>query len=133
MKNPTSVLITGASSGIGAALAVAYAAPGVTLTLCGRDKARLEISAGRCRARGAEVATAQFDVTDASAAAHSVAEAAHPAPPDPVQAKIFMIMPLMMTGMMAFFPAGLVLYWFSNTLLSIAQQWRINKVIEAAG
>ena len=57
----------------------------------------------------------------------------NPAPPDPVQAKIFMIMPLMMTGMMAFFPAGLVLYWFSNTLLSIAQQWRINKVIEAAG
>ena len=57
----------------------------------------------------------------------------NPAPPDPVQAKIFMFMPLMMTGMMAFFPAGLVLYWFSNTLLSIAQQWRINKVIEAAG
>lgn len=57
----------------------------------------------------------------------------NPAPPDPMQAKIFMFMPLMMTGMMAFFPAGLVLYWFSNTLLSIAQQWRINKVIEAAG
>ena len=57
----------------------------------------------------------------------------NPTPPDPVQAKIFMIMPLMMTGMMAFFPSGLVLYWFSNTLLSIAQQWRINKAIEAAG
>ncbi|MCZ6911513.1 MAG: membrane protein insertase YidC [Proteobacteria bacterium] len=57
----------------------------------------------------------------------------NPAPPDPVQAKVFMFMPLMMTGMMAFFPSGLVLYWFSNTLLSIAQQWRINKVIEASG
>ena len=56
----------------------------------------------------------------------------NPAPPDPVQAKIFMFMPLVMTGMMAFFPAGLVLYWFTNTLLSIAQQWRINKVIEAS-
>ncbi len=57
----------------------------------------------------------------------------NPAPPDPVQAKVFMFMPLMMTGMMAFFPSGLVLYWFSNTLLSIAQQWRINKAIEASG
>ena len=57
----------------------------------------------------------------------------NPAPPDPVQAKVFMLMPLMMTGMMAFFPSGLVLYWFSNTLLSIAQQWRINKAIEAQG
>ena len=57
----------------------------------------------------------------------------NPAPPDPVQAKVFMLMPLMMTGMMAFFPSGLVLYWFSNTLLSIAQQWRINKAIEATG
>lgn len=57
----------------------------------------------------------------------------NPAPPDPMQAKIFMIMPLVITGFMAFFPSGLVLYWFSNTLLSIAQQWRINKVIEAAG
>ena len=56
----------------------------------------------------------------------------NPAPPDPVQAKIFMFMPLVMTGMMAFFPAGLVLYWFTNTLLSIAQQWRINKVIEGS-
>jgi YidC/Oxa1 family membrane protein insertase len=57
----------------------------------------------------------------------------NPAPPDPVQAKVFMFMPLVMTGMMAFFPAGLVLYWFSNTLLSIAQQWRINKAVEASG
>ncbi len=82
MKNPESVLITGASRGIGAALAEAYAAPGVTLTLCGRDKARLEASAGRCRARGAAVATAAFDVTDAAAAARSVNEAASRAPLD---------------------------------------------------
>jgi len=50
---------------------------------------------------------------------------------DPVQAKVFMIMPLIMTGMMAFFPAGLVLYWLTNTLLSIAQQWHINKKLGA--
>jgi YidC/Oxa1 family membrane protein insertase len=34
------------------------------------------------------------------------------------------------TGFFAFFPAGLVLYWVTNTVLSIAQQWRINKVVE---
>jgi YidC/Oxa1 family membrane protein insertase len=55
----------------------------------------------------------------------------NPAPPDPVQAKVFAFMPLVMTGMMAFFPAGLVLYWITNTVLSIAQQWRINKMVEA--
>ncbi|HEY5755082.1 MAG TPA: membrane protein insertase YidC [Steroidobacter sp.] len=48
---------------------------------------------------------------------------------DPVQAKIFMFMPLIMAGTMAWFPAGLVLYWLTNTLLSIAQQWRINKLV----
>jgi len=36
----------------------------------------------------------------------------------------------MFTGFFAFFPAGLVLYWVTNTLLSIAQQWNINKVVE---
>ena len=56
----------------------------------------------------------------------------NPAPPDPVQAKVFAFMPLVMTGMMAFFPAGLVLYWITNTVLSIAQQWRINKMVEAS-
>jgi YidC/Oxa1 family membrane protein insertase len=50
---------------------------------------------------------------------------------DPVQAKIFMFMPLIMAGTMAWFPAGLVLYWLTNTLLSIAQQWRINKLVAA--
>jgi YidC/Oxa1 family membrane protein insertase len=56
----------------------------------------------------------------------------NPAPPDPVQAKVFMIMPLVMSVMFAFFPAGLVLYWVTNTVLSIAQQWNINRRIGAA-
>ena len=55
----------------------------------------------------------------------------NPAPADPVQAKVFAIMPLIMTGTMAFFPAGLVLYWITNTGFSILQQLRINKVVAA--
>ena len=55
----------------------------------------------------------------------------NPAPPDPMQAKVFAFMPLVMTVMMAFFPAGLVLYWITNTVFSIAQQWRINKIVES--
>jgi len=55
----------------------------------------------------------------------------NPTPPDPMQAKVFAFMPVIMTGMFAFFPAGLVLYWLTNTLLSIAQQWHINRVVEA--
>ena len=51
----------------------------------------------------------------------------NPAPPDPTQAKVMAILPVMFTGMFAWFPSGLVLYWLSNSLLSIAQQWRINK------
>lgn len=50
-----------------------------------------------------------------------------PAPPDPMQAKLMWIMPLMFSFMFFFFPAGLVLYWLVNNLLSIAQQWMINK------
>jgi YidC/Oxa1 family membrane protein insertase len=50
---------------------------------------------------------------------------------DPMQAKIFAFMPVIMAGMMAWFPSGLVLYWLTNTLLSIAQQWRINKLVAA--
>lgn len=50
---------------------------------------------------------------------------------DPVQAKVFMFMPIIMSVTMAWFPAGLVLYWLTNTLLSIAQQWRINKLVAA--
>lgn len=53
----------------------------------------------------------------------------NPAPPDPVQAKVMQIMPIMFTVFFAFFPSGLVLYWVTNTLLSIAQQWNINKVV----
>ena len=57
----------------------------------------------------------------------------NPAPPDPIQAKVMQIMPVVFTVFFAFFPAGLVLYWLTNTLLSIAQQWNINRKIEAAG
>jgi YidC/Oxa1 family membrane protein insertase len=56
----------------------------------------------------------------------------NPAPPDPVQAKVFMIMPIAMSATFAFFPSGLVLYWVTNTILSIAQQWNINRRITAA-
>jgi YidC/Oxa1 family membrane protein insertase len=55
----------------------------------------------------------------------------NPAPPDPVQAKVMQFLPIMFTGMFAFFPAGLVLYWLTNSVLSMAQQWRINKVLGA--
>jgi len=55
----------------------------------------------------------------------------NPAPPDPVQAKVMQFLPIIFTGMFAFFPAGLVLYWLTNSVLSIAQQWRINKVLGA--
>jgi YidC/Oxa1 family membrane protein insertase len=55
----------------------------------------------------------------------------NPAPPDPVQAKVFAFMPVVMTFMFMWFPSGLVLYWLTNTVLSIAQQWRINRVVEA--
>jgi len=54
----------------------------------------------------------------------------NPAPADPVQAKVMQIMPVMFTAFFAFFPSGLVLYWVTNTSLSIAQQWKINKVVE---
>jgi len=54
----------------------------------------------------------------------------NPAPPDPMQAKIFAMMPIMMTIFMAFFPAGLVLYWLVNNILSIVQQYVITKRIE---
>jgi len=60
----------------------------------------------------------------------------NPTPPDPVQAKVMMIMPLVFGGMMFMFPAGLVLYWCVNNTLSILQQWyitrKLNKAVEAA-
>jgi len=52
--------------------------------------------------------------------------ALNPAPPDPMQAKMMWIMPLAFSVMFFFFPAGLVLYWITNNVLSIAQQWIIN-------
>ncbi|MBN9412271.1 MAG: membrane protein insertase YidC [Burkholderiales bacterium] len=52
--------------------------------------------------------------------------ALNPAPPDPMQAKLMWLMPLVFSVMFFFFPAGLVLYWITNNLLSIAQQWVIN-------
>ncbi len=54
----------------------------------------------------------------------------NPTPPDPVQAKVMMFMPLVFGGMMFFFPSGLVLYWCVNNILSIAQQWYITRSIE---
>ncbi|MFN9726642.1 membrane protein insertase YidC [Acidovorax sp.] len=52
--------------------------------------------------------------------------ALNPAPPDPLQAKMMWFMPLIFSVMFFFFPAGLVLYWLTNNILSIAQQWIIN-------
>ncbi len=49
----------------------------------------------------------------------------NPAPPDPIQAKMFMVLPFVFTVMLAQFAAGLVIYWSWNNLLSIAQQWTI--------
>ena len=54
----------------------------------------------------------------------------NPPPPDPVQAKVMLIMPLAFGVMFFFFPAGLVLYWVVNNVLSIAQQWQITRMIE---
>jgi YidC/Oxa1 family membrane protein insertase len=51
----------------------------------------------------------------------------NPTPPDPMQAKLMWFMPLAFSFMFFFFPAGLVLYWLTNNILSIAQQWFINK------
>lgn len=57
----------------------------------------------------------------------------NPTPPDPIQAKIMMGLPLVFTVMFLFFPSGLVLYWLVNNILSIAQQWHITRRIEKAG
>lgn len=66
---PRSILITGASSGIGAALAVAYAGKGVALAISGRDRERLTATAESCRRRGAEVTADTVDVKDRDAMA----------------------------------------------------------------
>lgn len=54
----------------------------------------------------------------------------NPVPPDPVQAKVMKIMPVVFSVFFFFFPAGLVLYWLVNNILSIVQQWYINRTIE---
>ena len=54
----------------------------------------------------------------------------NPTPPDPIQAKVMMAMPIVFTFMFLWFPSGLVLYWTINNVLSIAQQWQITRLIE---
>jgi YidC/Oxa1 family membrane protein insertase len=53
----------------------------------------------------------------------------NPSPLDPMQQKIMMAMPIVFTFLFLSFPAGLVLYWLVNNLLSISQQWYINRVV----
>lgn len=60
-----------------------------------------------------------------------VLQTLQPAPPDPIQAKVMKIMPVMFSFFFVFFPAGLVLYWTVNSMLSIAQQWAITRRIIA--
>ena len=67
MKNPKSILITGASSGIGRALALEYSAPGITLFLSGRNLERLQETVNTCQEKGAEVHPKALDVTDREA------------------------------------------------------------------
>lgn len=55
----------------------------------------------------------------------------NPTPPDPIQAKVMLAMPIIFTVMFLWFPAGLVLYWVVNNTLSIAQQWQITRMIES--
>ncbi|MEI7612114.1 MAG: membrane protein insertase YidC [Betaproteobacteria bacterium] len=57
----------------------------------------------------------------------------NPTPPDPIQAKVMMLMPFIFGFMFFSFPSGLVLYWVVNNILSIAQQWQITRMIENGG
>jgi len=75
MRDPKSVLITGASSGIGETLALSYAAPGAFLALTGRDAARTEAVAAACRAKGATALAETVDAADAAAMGAFVARA----------------------------------------------------------
>lgn len=73
-SHPRSILITGASSGIGAALAAAYAVPGTSLHLGGRDRGRLGLVVERCRMQGSLATGTAVDVTDAPGMARWIAE-----------------------------------------------------------
>ncbi|MBA2673889.1 MAG: SDR family NAD(P)-dependent oxidoreductase [Ramlibacter sp.] len=73
MPGPASILITGASSGIGAALAMSYAAPGAHLALLGRSAQRLAEIAARCKERGAMATVLALDVTDQAAMKEAIA------------------------------------------------------------
>lgn len=75
MRDPKSILITGASSGIGEALALDYAAPGIFLALTGRDAARTEAIAAACRAKGATVMAETVNAADGDAMPDFVARA----------------------------------------------------------
>jgi YidC/Oxa1 family membrane protein insertase len=55
----------------------------------------------------------------------------NPKPTDPTQARLMMMMPIVFSIFFFFFPAGLVLYWFINNVLSMMQQWYVNKQIHA--
>ena len=57
----------------------------------------------------------------------------NPQPVDPMQQKLMYALPVVFTGMFLFFPSGLVLYWVVQNILSIAQQWQINRAIEGPG
>ena len=74
MYSPKHIIITGASSGLGAALAEQYAAPGVTLGLTGRNAARLEKVAEKCRDKGARAVKAVIDVRDDAIMAEWITE-----------------------------------------------------------
>ncbi len=86
MKNPRNILITGASSGIGEALALDYAENGITLFLCGRHGERLDAVAEACRLRGATVFPHILDVTDTQACEEWIRSADHEHPLDLVVA-----------------------------------------------
>ncbi|MBL8672142.1 MAG: SDR family NAD(P)-dependent oxidoreductase [Alphaproteobacteria bacterium] len=86
IPRPSSLLLTGASSGIGAALARAYAAPNVHLALTGRDGARLAAVAEECRRAGAAVLAETVDSTDRGAIGHLIRRADAAAPLDLVVA-----------------------------------------------
>lgn len=74
MEYPRSILITGASSGLGEALALDYSGPGIALVLTGRDGDRMEAVAAACRARGATVRTSTVDVVDEDGMARLIDE-----------------------------------------------------------